>query len=268
MATMMDVKGLCKRFQTSKSEITALHDVNFRVRQGEFLAVIGPSGCGKTTLLRCIAGLESPSLGEIRINDRPVTGPGTDRMMVFQDFNQLFPWLTVRDNILFPLKIVHKGKNNIERKVLAEYYLELVGLADYGHMYPHQLSGGMKQRVTIARALALSPKVLLMDEPFGSLDAITRTNLQEELLNIWEKTGVTIIFVTHNIEEAIMLADRIMVLKSGRVEKLMVNTITRPRYYDTPEFTSLWEDLHNLLQGRREKEKLKGEIKKEVGLAF
>ncbi len=225
-------------------------------------------GCGKTTLLRCIAGLEPVSKGLININGTEIKAPGTDRMMVFQDFNQLFPWLNVRNNIIFPLKVAGRGQNDKERKQLADYYLELVGMNDYINLYPYQLSGGMKQRTAIARALALNPKVLLMDEPFGSLDAVTRTDLQEELLKIWEETKVTIIFVTHNIEEALLLTNRIIVMKSGRIEKIMQNSIPRPRHYNMREFICMWEELRELLTGKDSKVKTVRKIKKEAELAF
>ncbi len=268
MQIILNIKELCKRYQTPERYIDALHNVSFTVKEGDFVAIIGPSGCGKTTLLRCIAGLEPVSNGLIDINGVKIKAPGTDRMMVFQDFNQLFPWLNVRNNITFPLKVAGRGKNDKERKQLANYYLELVGLDGYTNLYPYQLSGGMKQRTAIARALALNPKILLMDEPFGSLDAVTRTDLQQELLKIWDETKVTIIFVTHNIEEALMLTNRIIVMKSGRIERLMQNSTPRPRHYDMREFICMWEELHELLTDKDKRPKAGKKIKKEAELVF
>jgi len=257
LSTILNIRELSKRFQTSEKYIDALDNVNFTVKEGDFVAIIGPSGCGKTTLLRCIAGLEQVTRGSIRINGKDIRTPGTDRMMVFQDFNQLFPWLNVSRNVTFPLKVAGKGKHDKERKEMANYYLKLVGLEDYTDLYPYQLSGGMKQRTAIARALALEPKVLLMDEPFGSLDAGTRSDLQDELLKIWEETGVTIIFVTHNIEEALLLTNKIIVMKSGQVKKLMQNSTPRPRHHNMKEIMSRWGELHELLT---DKEKIKAEL--------
>lgn len=267
---ILEIKDLTKKFQTSKKSICALNDINFKLEKGTFLTVIGPSGCGKTTLLRCIAGLEKPESGKIIVDGKPADVPGINRMMVFQDFNQLFPWYTVIDNVKFPLKLIKNNRSKEEREEIAKYYLKLVGLEGYEHMYPYQLSGGMKQRVAIARALSVSPKILLMDEPFGSLDAFTRTSLQQELIRIWEQTGVTIIFVTHNIDEAINLSDKIMVIRCGKIVKMINNTLERPRECESHEFSLLWKELHGLLRDKNLNSHKKGrpEIKQEVEMVF
>lgn len=246
--TQVEFRRVSKVFVTGGKELTALNDVSFRVHKGEFWTIIGPSGSGKTTLLRCLAGFESLTKGEILVANKNFSTPGRDRMMVFQDFSQLFPWRTVLSNILLALKLAGHGQNPAERQEIARYYLDLVGMYEYSHFYPHQLSGGMKQRVAIARALGVKPAVLLMDEPFGSLDAISRGSLQTEVLRIWQETSVTIVFVTHNIEEALLLADRIMVLaRGGTVRQVVTNTLTRPRSIEDPAFARTWQHLHNLL---------------------
>lgn len=248
---MMQVQFRCasKVFETGNKNVTALNNVSFGVSKGEFWTIIGPSGSGKTTLLRCLAGFETLTEGDIYVAGKKSSTPGRDRMMVFQDLSQLFPWLSVIGNVLLALKLAGRGNSNLEREELANYYLDLVGLTDYAHFYPHQLSGGMKQRVAITRALGVQPEVLLMDEPFGSLDAITRTSLQNELLRIWRETGVTIVFVTHNIEEALLLADSIMVLSQGGVVREIVkNNLSRPRSVNDMEFVSIWQHLHDLLE--------------------
>ncbi|MGI6130221.1 MAG: ABC transporter ATP-binding protein [bacterium] len=247
--TQVEFRCVSKIFQTGSKKVTALANVDFCVKKGEFWTIIGPSGSGKTTLLRCLAGFESLTQGEIFVAGKKITAPGRDRMMVFQDLAQLFPWQSVIGNVLLALKLAGRGQNASERQELARYYLDLVGLAEYAHFYPHQLSGGMKQRVAITRALGVKPEVLLMDEPFGSLDAITRTGLQNELLRIWQETGVTIVFVTHNIEEALLLADNIMVLSRGGVVQAVVkNPLPRPRSLDDIDFAPIWQHLHNLLE--------------------
>jgi NitT/TauT family transport system ATP-binding protein len=206
----------------------ALEDVSLEVKLAEFLCIVGPSGCGKTTLLRLIAGLDHPSSGKIILEGKEVKGPSPDRGMVFQEFS-LFPWRTVVKNVEFGLEI--KGLKERERREIAEEYIELVGLTGFEDHYPYELSGGMKQRVAIARALATEPSILLMDEPFGSVDAQTRNVLQQELLEIWERTKKTILFVTHSVDEAIYLGDRIAVMSTrpGRIVECCAITITRPR---------------------------------------
>ncbi|NLY50320.1 MAG: ABC transporter ATP-binding protein [Firmicutes bacterium] len=245
----VEFRQVTKVFTAGRRTITALDGVSFTVKQGEFWTIIGPSGSGKTTLLRCLAGFETPTSGEILMAGQKVTGPGRDRMMVFQDLAQLFPWRTVLGNVTFALSLAHPEETLRRRQELARYNLELVGLEDYANLYPHQLSGGMKQRVAIARALGVRPQVLLMDEPFGSLDAITRTTLQSELLRIWAETKVTVVFVTHNIEEALVASDHIVVLaRGGKVHALVTNTLPRPRQLDDPRFSRLWQHLHRLLE--------------------
>lgn len=220
-------KGICKVevdkvnkiFNESKGEsVVALEDISFKVDEGKFLVILGPSGCGKTTLLRIIAGLELPTNGKVSVSGNEVHGPGRDRGMVFQSYTS-FPWLTVRKNIEFGLKLGNMGRN--ERKDRVDEYITKVGLEGFEKSYPHQLSGGMNQRVAIARTLANDPDVLLMDEPFGALDAQTRWQMQELLLDVWEAEKKTVIFVTHDVEEAVFLADRICILasKPGRIKE-------------------------------------------------
>jgi NitT/TauT family transport system ATP-binding protein len=204
--------AISKFFQRGSSQFTALSGVSLEIPDKQFLAIVGPSGCGKTTLLRMAAGLETPSSGSVRVGGRPVNGPGADRAVVFQQF-ALFPWKTVRENIAFGLKC--KGVPRARRDQAALYYLDMMGLAGTQDNYPHQLSGGMQQRVAIARSYAIEPEVLLMDEPFGSLDAQTRTLMQEELIRISRVNPRTVLFITHGVEEAIYLADRVVVLTSS-----------------------------------------------------
>lgn len=246
---IMAATGLSKVYSGGGRPVPALEDLTFTVEEGEFLTLIGPSGCGKSTLLRCLAGFEHPTSGQATLEGRPIHGPGADRMMVFQGFDQLFPWLTVRENLAQALRLTRVCNSRVASRDLAGNYLDLVGLEAYGDFYPHHLSGGMKQRVAIARALCVKPRVLLMDEPFGSLDALTRATLQQELLRIWEETKVTVIFVTHNIEEAVLTADRIVVLTPGpgRLKRLLTNPLPRPRSPEMPGFANLWEELHSLL---------------------
>ncbi|MEI4742618.1 ABC transporter ATP-binding protein [Rhodococcus erythropolis] len=205
---------------------TAVEDINIDVAPGEFLVLVGPSGCGKSTLLDLLGGLSSPTSGRILLDGKQITGPGLDRGIVFQQY-ALLPWRTARHNIEFGLEA--KGVNKSERRELAEHYLELVGLQGFADRYPHELSGGMKQRVAIARSLAFDPEVLLMDEPFAALDAQTRESLQDELLRIWKATGKTILFITHGIDEAIYLGQRVAVLTSrpGRVKTIVDIDIDR-----------------------------------------
>ncbi len=231
----LEVENVSKVFKTNHENFTALENVNLTIRQGEFVCLLGPSGCGKSTLLNLIAGLDKPTKGEIRSNGKRITGPGSDRVVVFQE-GALFPWLTVMENAEFGLKIL-KIENKI-RKTLALDYLKLVGLDEkfYGS-YIHQLSGGMKQRVAIARALAMEPAVLLMDEPFAALDVYTRETLQEELQNIWTESHKTIVFVTHNVQEAVLLGERVIVFAKnpGRIKEEYEIDIARPRKLDDPE---------------------------------
>jgi len=244
----LKVIDLSKRYL--EPPVQALKDIDFEVADGDFFCIIGPSGCGKSTTLRLIAGFEEPTEGRVLLDGKKVKAPGPDRAMVFQDLNQLFPWKTTLKNVVYPLKVNKLYSNNNRRMETARKYLRMVGLSDnFDNAFPHQLSGGMKQRVAIARALALDPKVLLMDEPFGSIDAQTRTGLQEELLRIWENTHKTILFVTHNIEEAILLGTKILVLGTnpGRVIEVIENPIQPPRIATDPGFADFWGTLYNLL---------------------
>ncbi|NLC53760.1 MAG: ABC transporter ATP-binding protein [Firmicutes bacterium] len=254
------IEKLNKTFYAGNKRINALEQIDLIVKSGEFVNLIGPSGCGKSTLLRCIAGFEKPTKGQVRLNGEEINGPGVERMMVFQSFEQLFPWFTVQENIMFALKVTPMAASRAERREVARIYLEMVGLTGFADFYPHPLSGGMKQRVAIARALSVRPRILLMDEPFGSLDAMTRLTLQEELIRIWEETGVTIIFVTHNIEEAIILGDRIVVFESdpGRIKEVITNKLARPRSPEAKEFSIIWEQIHSLL-GFKQPERARAE---------
>jgi NitT/TauT family transport system ATP-binding protein len=225
---ILDVRHLNKFFGTGPRLTTALKDINFCTHRREFLCVVGPSGCGKTTLVRILAGLEEKNSGEVLLQGKAVTEPGSDRGMVFQGYT-LFPWLTVKKNVMFGLEVNGHGKHESEQQALQ--WLQLIGLEKFADAYPHQLSGGMKQRVAIVRALANQPRILLMDEPFGALDAQTRCRMQAHLLEIWRKIDITIVFITHDLDEAIFLADRILVLSAhpGEVRELIEVPVPRPR---------------------------------------
>lgn len=225
---LLEVKGVFKLFNVNGKQMEALHDINLDIGENEFVCFIGPSGCGKTTLLRVIAGLEEPSRGEVRLEGLPIKGPGPERGMVFQEYS-LFPWRTVLDNVAFGLEL--KGISQSERYSKARLYLRMVDLERFEERYPHELSGGMKQRVAIARALVNEPKALLMDEPFGALDAQTRNIMQSELLRIWEEEKKTVVFVTHSVDEAIYLADRIVIMSArpGRIKDVIKIGLPRPR---------------------------------------
>ncbi|MDD3372945.1 MAG: ABC transporter ATP-binding protein, partial [Methanoculleus bourgensis] len=216
----------------------ALEGVTLEIRDKEFVCLVGPSGCGKTTLLRIIAGLETPTTGSVTIDGSAVTGPDPKRGMVFQEYS-LFPWRRVIDNIAFGLEM--KGVSREERRQTAEYYLKMVGLSRFRDAYPFELSGGMRQRVAIARALANEPDVLLMDEPFGALDAQTRNRMQKELLCLWKKTEKTIVFVTHSVDEAVYLSDRIIVLspRPGSVQEIITIPWPRPRDRTSADFAEV-----------------------------
>ena len=217
-APKISVRDISKRYAHGKEQLTALQSINLDVKRGEFLCIVGPSGCGKSTLLHIIAGLDRPSDGEILIDGRPAKGPGADRILIFQELG-LFPWLNVRHNVEFGLRM--KGMSSRDRAERARRFLKLVHLSKFENSYLHQLSGGMKQRVALARALALEPSVLLMDEPFTALDAQTRDLLHEELERIWAETGQTIIFVTHNVREAVRLGTRVVLMsfRPGRIKR-------------------------------------------------
>jgi ABC-type nitrate/sulfonate/bicarbonate transport system ATPase subunit len=245
------VRNLRKTFQVDEgfgrlSSINAIDNVSLDVREGELITIIGPSGCGKSTLLMILAGLYDKTSGEVLLDGRPIDGPGLDRGVVFQEF-ALFPWLTVRNNISFGLKM--KGVPAAEHEAIIKRYLDMVKLAEFEHIFPHRLSGGMKQRVGIARALAYSPEILLMDEPFGALDAQTRTSLQQMLVDIWAETRKTILFVTHSVREAVFLSDRIVVLsrRPSRVRTILDVKIPRPRVRLSEPFLRCEEELEELI---------------------
>ncbi len=226
--SLLEIKSVSKVFDVDGKAMEVLRDIDMSIDEGEFVCFIGPSGCGKTTLLRIIAGLEMPTAGVVLLDGSPIKGPGPERGMVFQEYS-LFPWRTVLDNVAFGPEI--RGMSKDERYRLARQYLKMVGLERFESRYPHELSGGMKQRVAIARALVNDPKALLMDEPFGALDAQTRNVMQSELLKIWEEEKKTVIFVTHSVDEAIYLGDRIVVFSSrpGRVKEILNIDLPRPR---------------------------------------
>ncbi len=239
------VEKLGKVFFHNRQETAALDGVSFDLGDGEFVAVVGPSGCGKTTLLQIIDGLVKPTEGKVSVDGKPVVGPGKDRGMVFQEYS-LFPWLTVKQNIAFGLEI---GDFHREKEETVQEWVTAMGLAGFEDSYPYMLSGGMKQRVAIARVFAYDPDVLLMDEPFGALDAQTRLALQVHLLKIWSKTEKTVLFVTHSIEEAVFLADRIVVLtaRPAKVKKIIEVDLARPRLqYEAKPPEKLLEMRHEI----------------------
>jgi NitT/TauT family transport system ATP-binding protein len=242
------VDGLGKRYDSARQTVQALSGVEFAVGTGEFVCIVGPSGCGKTTLFRLIAGLETPTTGEVRLDGDPVTGPGTDRGMVFQEYG-LFPWRTVRENVAFGLE--EQGVAARDRRTRVAEMIDLVGLDGFADAYPKELSGGMKQRVGIARALAVDPELLLMDEPFGSVDAQTRDMLHAELLDVWAETEKTVLFVTHDVEEAVTLADRVVVMAAnpGRVREVVPVDLDRPRRRTDPGFADHVARIRDLIGG-------------------
>ena len=221
-----------KIYQGRSGEVVALNGVDMEIRENEFVCVVGPSGCGKSTLLNIIAGLERPTSGRVCVKGKEVVNPGSERGVIFQQY-ALFPWLTVKKNVKFGLKL--RGVKEPELSEIADKYIRLVGLEEFGDSYPKELSGGMKQRVAIARAYAVNPEILLMDEPFGALDAQTRTQLQTELLETWEKEKKTCFFITHDVEEAIILAQRVVIMSArpGRVKEIVPVNIPYPRTQET-----------------------------------
>ncbi|MCA3565561.1 MAG: ABC transporter ATP-binding protein [Methylocystis sp.] len=249
---IIDIRNVSKSFQLQGQKIDALKDANLSIRQGEFITLIGASGCGKSTLLRIIAGFEKPTSGEALMWGKPITEPEPQRGMVFQDY-ALFPWLSVRDNIAFGP--TSRGVPKAQAREIVERFVEMVGLQRFADAYPHQLSGGMRQRVAIARVLANEAEVVLMDEPFGALDAMTRERLQEELLEIWARTKLTVVFVTHAIEEAIFLADRVVVMTPGpgRIESDNPMLLSRPRDIASPEFNAIRREMSGKLHSHHGK---------------
>jgi NitT/TauT family transport system ATP-binding protein len=253
---VMKVRDLHKTFGANGHGHVAFEKMSLDVHRREFICIIGPSGCGKSTFIRIAAGLEDSSGGEILIDGHPVSGPGPDRGMVFQGYT-LFPWRTVKQNVMFGLKM--RGQDTATADAEARQWLDMVGLAKFEGAYPHELSGGMKQRVAIARALANEPRILLMDEPFGALDALTRCKMQSYLMQIWKKVDVTVLFITHDLEEACYLADRIIVMGTnpGRVLEVIENPMPRPRSTDqliSPEFLALKHRLDELIHAPSETE--------------
>jgi len=239
---ILTIRGVTKRFSVGGGELEALAPVDLSIPTGEFVCMIGASGCGKSTLLRIIAGFEEPTTGNVAMYGKAITGPGSDRGMVFQDY-ALFPWMTVSQNVSFGPRQRQLPREEIART--ADEFVRMVGLERFADRYPNQLSGGMKQRVAIARVLANNASILLMDEPFGALDALTREQLQNELLQIWKRTGVTTIFVTHSVEEAVLLADRVLVMSAGpgRIDSDFRIDLPRPRDVSSPEFNALRRDI-------------------------
>lgn len=251
-ATQIQVKAVNKIFKTTDKEVVALRDINLDIPEGQFVCLLGPSGCGKSTLLNAMAGFALPSSGAITVNGTTVTGPGPDRGMVFQEY-ALFPWMTVEQNIGFGLEIKGMEKTEIAKRV--GDLLAMLGLTDFRQRFPKDLSGGMRQRVAIARVLALDSPTMLMDEPFGALDALTRRNLQDELLRIWAELKKTIIFVTHSIEEAIYLADRIVVMtyRPGTVKRDILVDLPRLRDPSSAAFNALKRELGQLVMEEQQR---------------
>jgi NitT/TauT family transport system ATP-binding protein len=237
------LSGVFRSYANSRGSFTpALQNIDLEIEQGEFVCIVGPSGCGKSTLLHLVAGLDRPTTGEITVDGSPVNGPGTDRILLFQDLG-LFPWLTVRQNVEFGLKMA--GVSKIERRDRARVFLRMVHLSHFEDHYIHQLSGGMKQRVALARSLALRPKILLMDEPFAALDAQTRDMLHDELERIWKETAPTIVFVTHNVREAVRLGDRVLLMsfRPGRIKTEFQIDLQRPRHVEDSDVAHLSKEI-------------------------
>jgi NitT/TauT family transport system ATP-binding protein len=246
---ILDVRGVTLQYKTKEHLITATYRVDFQVFPSDRFVLLGPSGCGKSTLLKGVAGYMKPVEGEIRLKGRRIEEPGPDRVMVFQEFDQLLPWKTVRQNITFALLNGGRCARSEEADEIAMTYIRKVKLLGFENTYPHMLSGGMKQRVAIARGMAMEPDILLMDEPFAALDALTRRQMQEELLGLWEDTRFTVLFVTHSIEEAVIIGSRILVLSPhpGQV-KAELNAQQHSHFnLGSPEFAALQSRIHNML---------------------
>ena len=248
------VEAVSKRFRTPRADVQALDNINLQIGEGEFVCLVGPSGCGKTTLLDIMAGLTKPDEGRVLADDQPVEGPGRHRLVMFQE-PALFPWLDVFGNVMFGLKR-KPGLADKERRDIADYYLRLVGLTKFKHAFVHELSGGMKQRVALARSLAPDPRVLLMDEPFAALDALTREQLYGELQDIWQKQRKTIVFVTHNVREAVCMGDRVFLLSPspGRVREEFKINLPRPRDLNSPELAAIAQRIMVTLKSHLLKE--------------
>jgi NitT/TauT family transport system ATP-binding protein len=249
-SALLDVGDVTLQYKTPRHLVTATYCVDFSVHQGDRYVILGPSGCGKSTLLKAVGGFMRPVQGSIRIRGREIEAPGPDRMMVFQEFEQLLPWKTVYQNVLFPMKVTKKFAP-AEAAARADAVIEKVDLTKFRDIYPHMLSGGMKMRVAIARAMALEPDILLMDEPFAALDALTRRTMQQELLSLWHQLHFTALFVTHSIEEAIIIGSRILVLSPhpGRVRAELDAGGLDHNSIGKAEFGILSQRIHNLLFG-------------------
>jgi NitT/TauT family transport system ATP-binding protein len=245
---LLEVSGVTLQYKTARHLVTATYRVDFNVREGNRYVILGPSGCGKSTLLKAVGGFMAPVEGSVRIRGRDVREPGPDRMMVFQEFEQLMPWKTVEQNVLFPMKVTHKFPRN-EARQRALSAIDKVKLTPFRDIYPHMLSGGMKMRVAIARAMALEPDILLMDEPFAALDALTRRAMQQELLALWNQLRFTMLFVTHSIEEAMIVGSRILILTPhpGRVRAELDTSAFDFSNIDAPEFGTMTKRIHGLL---------------------
>ncbi|MBL8357121.1 MAG: ABC transporter ATP-binding protein [Delftia acidovorans] len=248
MTIKIEARNLSKHYALNNSRLSILKDVNVSIEEGSFICLLGPSGCGKSTFLRCVAGLEQPSSGSIFVDFIPVTGPGPQRTMVFQDY-ALFPWCNVEQNILFGLQLEKNRHLGGTEHFSIEHLLAMTRLERFRHAYPHQLSGGMKQRVAIARALAVEPDILLLDEPFAAIDAITRESLQRDLIDIWRTYHKTILFVTHSVEEAAVLADKVLVFggQPARIQQQVNVGLPRPRNLADPQVLEMGGMLRAIL---------------------
>ena len=250
MAAQIEIDHVSKIFHGQGADVTALKDISFDIPEGQFVCLLGPSGCGKSTLLNAIAGFSLPTEGQVKVNGKIIAEPGPDRGMVFQEY-ALFPWMSVEENIVFGLKIRKENPQKIQNKL--NELLEMLKLVDFKDRFPKDLSGGMRQRVAIARVLALDSPIMLMDEPFGALDSLTRRNLQDELLKLWAKLKKTIVFVTHSIEESIYLADRIVVMsyRPGTVKKDIIVNLPRQRNPASAEFNDLKKEISQLVMAEQ-----------------
>jgi len=244
----LNINNVSKIFLNNDKKINVLENIILSADKGDFISIIGQSGCGKTTLLRIIAGLESVSSGEVICNGVKISKPNMKYAYVFQDFNQLLPWKTVKQNIIYPLELKKYNKEEIDNRINELLYL--VELTDYANYFPHILSGGMKQRVAIARALAMEPEILFMDEPFSALDAQTREKLNQELFNIWKRLNLTIVFVTHNLDEAIFLSNKIVVMgnKPGKIINIIENNVEGHKMPSDKGYSELWNLLHDSIK--------------------
>jgi NitT/TauT family transport system ATP-binding protein len=242
----VEIRNVHKTYGSGGGRVVALNDVSLEIGEQEFVCVVGPSGCGKTTLLNILAGFEPPSSGIVRAFGHAIVAPGPDRTMMFQDY-ALFPWLTVRGNIEYGMK--RRGLPAAQRQVILQHYMELIDLTAFADKYPAQLSGGMRQRVALARALAVNPAILLMDEPFAALDSFTRERMQDELVRVWQLEKKAVLFITHNIDEAIKLADRIVVMspRPGRISDILILTSPRPRDVDSDENARMAHRVREIL---------------------